>query len=119
MRRFLLLMIFAGAPVSVLAQDLTPAQQAVMPIVGQYLDCGYIESTLYAVQLPNESPENIHIAMMQKCREDYTAGKQALDDNFNAVEAKNILETLEEEFMRRVIGNVIETRMQIVRAKSQ
>lgn len=119
MRRILPAALIAFVPISAHAQGMPPAQQAVLPIAGKYLDCGYIESTMYAIKLPNETPENIHVAMMQKCKGDYMAGKQALEANFNAVEAKNILATVEDEFMRRVIGNVVETRMQVVRAKSR
>lgn len=118
MRHFLTALLAFSIPISAHAQGMTPAQEAVMPIVGKYLDCGYIESTMYAIQLPDETPENIHIAMMQKCKEDYTTGKQALEANFTAVEAQNIIATVEDEFMRRVVGNVVETRMQVVRAKS-
>lgn len=119
MRRLIPTVIALILPISAHAQGMTPAQQAVTPIIGEYLDCGYLESTLYAAMLPDETPENIVIAMNMKCRDQYNAGKAAVEANFNSTEAKGILETVDDEFMRRVISNVIETRVSVQRAKGQ
>lgn len=102
---------------AVQAQGLTEAQRQASSEVFKYFDCGVQESLLYAVQLQNETPENIVIASAEKCKAHYAHAKIALENNFTSSELPGLYATVEDQFMRNVIANVIETRSAVVRAK--
>lgn len=101
------------------AQAMTETQRQAASEVFKYFDCGIKESLIYAIQLQNETPENIVIASAVKCKAHYAHARTALRNNFTSAELPGLLSNVDDQFKQNVIANVLDTRATILRSKGK
>ncbi len=119
MRLFIAVTAFFAFAGTVSAKDLTEAQRRATSEVFKYFECGLKESLLYTAALPNETPENIVIASAEKCKADYAYARSELAKHFSPSELPGLLATVDDQFKRNVIADVLDTRAAVQRAKAR
>lgn len=119
MRLYVVSFVLLALAEAAQAQAMTESQRQAASEAFKYFDCGIKESLIYAIQLQNETPENIVIASAVKCKAHYANARTALRNNFTSAELPGLLSMVDDQFKQNVIANVIDTRAAVHRAKKQ